>query len=401
MSDQPCQQTSQRLREYSEPSIIVKSETFESDECNTRTGEPRRWIVCEGGVLKEVLKVEPTDWTSGTTTDSRENIDHTTQRDIERISRVNVTHINVEPTTTSACVKSLVHQYGHPNGHASNGSEKPDTFLRTTDSDNREIRTFTHSTLGESPTTSRLATPDGRMAKPVKSFNCATCGRSFKRSSNLKSHEKLHTGVKAFACAICGRPFAKFSNLKRHETIHSDVKPFFCSTCGKSFRRFLCLKRHRHIHTGLKPYTCPMCGQAFSDPSACYNHKWIHIHTAMKPYTCSTCGESFTTTYILKIHETIHTGMNRMKAHICITCEKTFTSSADLKAHEEIHTNVKSFVCTTCGKEFSRWVFLKLHELRHPGMKPYVGVQNNSLTFVPNLHRQTEHEHKSQCPVHL
>ncbi|KAK2188564.1 hypothetical protein NP493_128g02015 [Ridgeia piscesae] len=58
----------------SDPDFEVKSETVESEAGSS--GETRRWVVCEGGVLKEI-KVEPTDWNPDTreTSMCNENID--------------------------------------------------------------------------------------------------------------------------------------------------------------------------------------------------------------------------------------------------------------------------------------------------------------------------------------
>ena len=69
-----CQQKDTRPTDYCEPHIQVKSENVECDKYS-RSGETRKWVVCGGGLLKEVLKVEPTDWSVETSKDSSENID--------------------------------------------------------------------------------------------------------------------------------------------------------------------------------------------------------------------------------------------------------------------------------------------------------------------------------------
>ena len=55
----------------------------------------------------------------------------------------------------------------------------------------------------------------------VKPFKCDTCGQSFAYSSALVLHERIHTGVKPYLCDSCGKSFALSGTLMRHEITHT------------------------------------------------------------------------------------------------------------------------------------------------------------------------------------
>ena len=93
----------------------------------------------------------------------------------------------------------------------------------------------------------------------VKHFTCNTCGKSLINLTLLKLHQRTHMGVKPFTCETCGKLFRLSSRLKTHEITHTGVKPFTCETCGKSFALLSRLKTHERTHTGVKPFTCDTC----------------------------------------------------------------------------------------------------------------------------------------------
>ena len=84
--DKTYPQMNRRATNYSEPHVQVKSEKFQPDECNSDSGETKKWVVCEGSLLKEVLKVDHTDWSIETSRDLSENIDHKVQHNCESVS---------------------------------------------------------------------------------------------------------------------------------------------------------------------------------------------------------------------------------------------------------------------------------------------------------------------------
>ena len=81
----------------------MNSEKVESDDCKSNSGEIRKWVVCGGGLLKEVLKVEHTDLSVQTPKDSSENIGQKEQYNNGSISEVSVTCTKVTPIISSAC----------------------------------------------------------------------------------------------------------------------------------------------------------------------------------------------------------------------------------------------------------------------------------------------------------
>ena len=284
------------VNELTEVKLETKTHPAEYDR---NSDEIRRWIVCQGGVLKEV-KTEHTLGVCDTLAveDGRRNVDQKQSNSI-------TSH------TTKEC-QLTVHE---------------------------------------------------RTRTCVKPFTCVTCGKSLVKSAEvLKVYERTHTGmnpytchmcrnihtcVKPYTCDTCGKSFALSSTLIANETVHTH---FICDTCGKSFARRCALVEHERIHTGVKPYTCDTCGKSFVDSG----HLKVHetIHTGVKPYTCDTCGKSFVDSGHLKVHERIHTGV---KPYTCDTCGKSFVDSGHLKVHETIHTGVKPYTCDKCGKSFVQY----------------------------------------------
>ena len=285
-------------------------------EYGRTSSETRHWVVCHGGVLKEV-KPEHTHGVSEIVPveDFCENVDNiqywsgTNDAKVESESQLSVRE------TQHTGVKHLI------------GDTFGKSFNHPNDLENRE----------------RSQTI---IAKP---FSCDACGKSFPQRKSLIRHERIHSGVKPFTCDKCGKSFGRSSILKEHERIHSDVKPFTCDTCGKSFRHAGTLRLHERIHTGIKPFTCDACGKSFIRVCSLRVHK--RKHSGVKPFTCDTCGKSFTHAAALIDHERIHT---RVKPFTCEACGKSFTRPGALREHERIHTGVKPFTCDICGKQFSR-----------------------------------------------
>ncbi len=128
---------------WNDPDVDVKSETVESDAGSS--GETRRWVVCEGGVLKEI-KVEPTDWNPDTreTSMCNENID---QEELcnKTNDEVDMQPISARPYVCGTCGKSFQHKSNLTNHE----------LIHT----------------------------------EVTPYTCGTCGKSFKRSAYLTAHQ--------------------------------------------------------------------------------------------------------------------------------------------------------------------------------------------------------------------
>ncbi|KAI0227058.1 hypothetical protein LSAT2_022494 [Lamellibrachia satsuma] len=75
--DETCHQNGAEPTDYHDPLIQVKLEKVEPDDCKSNSGETRKWVVCGGGLLKEVFKVEHTDLSVEASQDSSENIEQT------------------------------------------------------------------------------------------------------------------------------------------------------------------------------------------------------------------------------------------------------------------------------------------------------------------------------------
>ena len=286
---------------------VKADNTASRDEHGRNSDEVKHWVVCPGGVLKQV-KAEHTLGVS----------------DISPFEDVNPTsHIICTNRSRMECGSQLeVH-------------ERIDTGVKhlTVDVD----------TCGQSFTHSTTLVRHERKHTSVKLFTCDTCGKSFAFSSKLTVHERTHTGVKPYTCDTCGQSFAHSSTLMLHERIHSGVKPYTCDTCGQSFARSGTLMRHERRHMGVKPYDCDICGKSFAQSGTLKQHE--STHTGVKPYTCDTCGRSFAVSSKLTRHERTHTGV---KPYACDTCGQSFSHSSKLTRHERTHTCVKPYTCDTC-----------------------------------------------------
>ena len=234
---------------YANETIQVKQEKKEYPDGYDRSSEvTRHWVVCPGGVLKEV-KAEHTSNVSDILSGEDCNVDvgcNLRTHTCTHHNNINDEEMNGKLSTNYTCDVS---------------STQFDNVLKVQE----------------------------RTSKGVKHLNCDTCGKQFAFLSEFKVHERTHTGVKPFTCDTCGKSFSQSGHLKLHELIHDGVKPFTCNTCGKSFSQSGHLKRHEMIHTGVKPFTCNTCGKSFSRSGDLKRHE--RIHAGVKPFTCDTCGK--------------------------------------------------------------------------------------------------------------
>ena len=239
----------------------VKAENKASrGEHDRNSDDVKHWVVCPGGVLKQVKD------------------EHT----------IGVTEISPDED-----VDFKSHSSSTNHSKIECGSQ-----LKVHERHNCDTR-------GTSFARSISLTMHERIHTGMKPYTCETCGQSFARSSNLTSHERTHTGVKPYTCDTCGQSFARSSNLTRHERTHTGVKPYTCVICGKSFADYSALTVHERVHTGVKPYSCDTCGKSFAASGELTRHE--RTHTGVKPYNCDTCGQSFAQSGTLTKHERTHT----------------------------------------------------------------------------------------------
>ena len=334
--------------------IQVKQEKKEYPDGYDRSSEvTRHWVVCPGGVLKEV-KAEHTSYVSEILSGEYCSVD--------------VGH------------KLRTHTYTHHNNihdEETNGKLSTDSTCEVAST---RFRRHDNGVIVQE-----------RMGKGVTHLTVDTCGKQFAHLSELKVRERTHTGVKPFTCDTCGKSFSRSGHLRQHEMRHEGIKPFSCDTCGKSFTQSGELKVHERTHTGEKHFTCDTCGKSFAQSGELKVHE--RIHTGEKPFTCNTCGKSFAQSGKLKRHEMVHTGV---KPFTCDTCGKSFTQSGHLNIHKMTHNvGVKLFTCDKCGKSFAQSGHLKRHEMRHEGIKPFTcDACGKSFTQAGELNR---HERIHTC----
>ena len=318
----------------------VKLEKTEPDEHDINSDETRHWIVCPGGVLKEV-KADPTI-------------------DVSDILRIEDVSHNVDQ-------KQLC---GGSNHAKMERESQPNAHQRT----HHGVKPLTCYICGKSFAFPSLLKIHERSHTGVKPRTCYICGKSFAFSYLLKTH----MGVKTFTCDTCGKSFTHAGTLVSHERIHSGVKPLTRNTCGKSFAFPSLLKIHERSHTGVKACTCDICGKSFIKPSKLKIHE--RTHTGVKPYTCDTCGKSFVKLCALKRHEMTHTGV---KPYMCDVCGRLFAQMSNLRVHERTHTGVKPYTCDMCGKSFAYFKSLAVHEITHTGVNLSLAAYVGNLSHIP------------------
>ena len=356
-------------------SIQVKQEKKEYTDGYERSSEvTRHWVVCPGGVVKEV-KAEHTSNVSDILSGEDCNVDVGCKlRTRTWIHRNNIhdEEMNGKLSTDS---KSDV---------SSTQFRRHDNVLKVQERSSKGVKHLTCDTCGKQFAYLSKLKVHERTHTGVKPFTCDTCGKSFSHSRDHKIHERIHTCVKPFTCDTCGKSFNRSGHLKQHELIHDGVKPFICDTCGKSFSQSGDLKTHERIHTCVKPFICDACGKSFYQSGNLKQHALIH--DSVKPFRCGTCGKSFIQSGRLKHHEMIHTCVKPF------TCDKSFVGSGDLKRHKRIHTGVKPFTCDTCGKSFARSAHLKRHDMKHEGVtcgKSF--VRSGELKRRERIHTVVKH----------
>ena len=333
-----------QFNEHDSVELVLKSD---GDERDSNCELPRRWIVCETGVLKAV-KAEPIPNVSLTDVDCGMKLD--TEQEFSEKNHADI----LETQGMNIDTKQELSEENHAN-------------ILETRSHSTQVPFTNHGCLDTRETTGTGSASSGGPTKDDCGLMCAICGKKFKSSNKLMLHERVHTGVKPFTCTTCGRSFSRADVLKVHETVHTGVvKPFTCTTCLKSFRSNSKLRSHERIHTGEKPFTCAQCGQSFARKDVLRAHEVVH--TDIKAFSCETCGKSFAQSYSLNKHQLTHSDVKPFK---CTTCGKSFVHSYALRAHEIVHTGIRAFTCETCGKSYARSSALNTHKRMHSGVKPF------------------------------
>ena len=316
-----------QFNEHDSVELVLKSD---GDERDSNCELPRRWIVCENGVLKAV-KAEPILSDSLTGVDCGMTLDTD-----QEFSEEN--HANIQETRSHSTP-----QVPFTNPGCLNTSETTCTGSASSGGSTKDDCSLMCAICGKSFKSSNKLMVHEMIHSGVKPFTCTTCGMSFSRADVLKVHETVHTGmVKPFTCTTCLKSFGSNSKLRSHERIHTGEKPFTCTQCGRSFARSDVLRTHEVVHTGIKAFSCETCGKSFAQSSSLSKHKLMH--SDVKPFKCKTCGKSFVRSYALRVHEIVHTGI---RAFTCETCGKSYVRSSALNTHKRMHSDVTPFKCTT------------------------------------------------------
>ena len=387
----PFNKTDQEIvwNEDSKELIETKQENADCAGDGGNSEVTRRWVVCAGGVLKEIVAergLRSPKLHQGIGKGVACFTCDTCGKSFVRSCQLKVheiTHTGVKPFKCSTCGKSF-RQRSRLNRHErAHTGVKPNTCLK----------------CGKSYRCSSSLVVHERMHSGEKPFTCSTCGSSFAKLSDLKGHksspfscgayrrklyERRHYGENLFLCSTCGKSFIKFvdlkahcctcgksfttkSLLKLHEITHIRATRCTCATCGKSFIQSGDLKEHERAHSAANPYASACSGKSFAESGGIEVSERTHVsglhvrattHNGVKLFTCSKCEKSFTCSKTLNVHEQSH-------SIICATCGKTFGNSELLTFHEMTHTDIKLFACTKCGKSFEESSRLKVHIRTH------------------------------------
>ena len=294
------------------PLVRVNGEVNQLDERGI--DRTRHWVVSQGVVLEEVVKVNKTDCTVDIDIEQEKSIDITLIEegcDVVFRTEVNKTDHAVRKVSTNivpweeccdVCIKT--------EDDEADGTEETDTIQ------------------------------EGSKYGVPKEESCVV-------QSSLQCHKISHSGVKPFTCTICNTSFTHKTGLMSHERFHSreksarraqsnnlryHVKQHTCAVCNKSFVNKSSLRIHELSHATKNPFSCANCGKSYADFSSFQYHKLSHA--VAKPYTCTICNKSFATKQGLKYHELRHAGENPFP---CVECNASFVRKCDLIKHEKIH----------------------------------------------------------------
>ncbi|XP_074656049.1 uncharacterized protein LOC141909516 isoform X2 [Tubulanus polymorphus] len=199
-----------------------------------------------------------------------------------------------------------------------------------------------------------------------KPFKCPMCEKCFTWKTSCKKHMKrVHTDERPFKCRFCDKRMKTSSYLKQHERIHTGEKLFKCPMCEKCFSWKTSCKQHmKRVHTDERPFKCPTCEKCFVLKSRCQAHMKL-VHSDERPFKCRFCDKRMKTSSYLKQHERIHTGEKPFK---CPTCEKCFAVQSQCNLHmKRVHTGERPFKCQFCDKRMKTNYLLKQHERIHTG----------------------------------
>ena len=241
-----CWQTDQSPSNYLQSPVPVMGEAV---ECNSRSGKPRKWVVCVGGVLKEVLLVDDAEWTVETLTD-RENIDQNVTHSDEAISEVDGTHTHVSSADTE---------------HSCDREQLAADVTPSQEENVADVTSCTCDVCGKSFTMSGVSRGQETVVKPSR---CCTCDTSYTNGNYPECHHNSNTilGITSVyhnSCSTCGQSFTHTSELEVHEKFHTSERVHTYSTSSTTTVRSDTRKLRERSHTGVKGPPCCQCGLSF------------------------------------------------------------------------------------------------------------------------------------------
>ena len=152
------------------------------NEYSRNSDETKHWVVCQGGVLKQ-LKAEYT---------------------------IGVSLLPAEDGNVNVGKKYV--NYSKTRAKMEHGSELD------IDGNNRTVvKPFSSDTSAKSIVKSYVLNVHGMACTCVKPYTCDICGNSFAQSRTPTDHQRAHTGVKPYSCDTCGKSFSVSGTLKYHE----------------------------------------------------------------------------------------------------------------------------------------------------------------------------------------
>ena len=155
------------------------------DEYCRNSDEPRHWVVCQGGVLKQVKA----EYTLGVS-----------------LLPAEYGNVNVDKK--------------QPNCSNSRAKMEHGSQVKVDGNNRTVVKPFSSDTSVKSIVKSDVLKVHGMARTCVKPFTGDTCGKSFAQSGTLNEHERTYTGVKSYACDTCGKSFAQCGTLSYHKKKH-------------------------------------------------------------------------------------------------------------------------------------------------------------------------------------